>query len=113
MFALVLVANGSIASAAPDRTIVALHPTEVVDTSDTEAARVHAQVAIALARRGAELTPSEDVVTYLRTLPHRGCADLIDADRRDCLGKLAKNVGANRTIPLTVAPYAGSRVVIT
>lgn len=92
---------------------VALHPSEVVDASTSDSENVHALVTTELIRRGANLVPSDGVTKFLGGRPQGGCAALDDKARVDCLAELARSTGADRSILVNVAPYAGDRVVLT
>lgn len=92
---------------------VALHPSEVVDASASDAENVHALVTTELIRRGANLVSSDAVAKFLSGKGPGGCAPLDESARVACLAELAKSTGADRAILVNVAPYAGNNVVLT
>src|SRR5687768_7250714 len=83
---------------------VALHPSEVVDATPKDAARVHALIERELIRAGAALVPSTDVKRFLAKRADRSCAALGDAERTRCLGELARSAQVDRAVLITVAP---------
>jgi cell division septation protein DedD len=92
---------------------VALHASEVVDATGADAAQIHALVAAEIARRGASLAGSDEVSAFLSRRPDRSCAALNDAERTRCLADLARGLNADRSVLVTVAPYAGERIILT
>jgi hypothetical protein len=92
---------------------VALHASEVVDATGADAAQIHALVAAEISRRGADLAGSDEVAAFLSRRPDRSCAALNDADRTRCLADLARGLNADRSVLVTVAPYAGERIILT
>lgn len=94
---------------------LALHPSEIVDAQPEEAARLQALVAAELQKQGTTLAPEPTVQSALVT--QRGgrgtCADVQDEDRVTCLARLARAVGADRSVLITAAPWAGDRVILT
>lgn len=91
--------------------LVALHPSEVVDAAPKDADRIHALVAAELLRRGVNLAPSEKVQAFISK--SGSCAEQTEHDRSECLHQLAKAVDASRALLITVAPWAGDKIVLT
>jgi hypothetical protein len=103
----------SFAESATRTVRVALHASEVVDATAADAAQIHALVVSEIARRGANLAGSEDVAAFLSSRADRSCAALSDSERIRCLGELARGLGADRSVLVTIAPYAGERIILT
>ncbi|HZA14027.1 MAG TPA: hypothetical protein VE618_06010 [Myxococcaceae bacterium] len=104
---------GTSASAAAPRVRVALHLSEVVDATPNDVARVHAIVAETLSRHGAKLAGPDRVEAFFAARPQHSCAPLSDVERTQCLAELARGVDADRSVLVTVAPYAGERIILT
>jgi len=92
--------------------VVALHRTEIVGEQPENSEVLHALVAAELIRRGASLAPSEGVQAFLAK-KDGSCLPLPDAQRTTCLVELAKAVGAQRTLILTVAPYVPKKIILS
>ncbi|MBX5484435.1 MAG: hypothetical protein IRZ16_21650 [Myxococcaceae bacterium] len=102
--------------AAPTETSkpIALHPSEIVDATPEDAERIQLLVVTAILARGAVLAPAGSITQALAARGKPGtCADLQDDTRVACLAELARAVGADRSLLITVAPWAGDRVILT
>jgi hypothetical protein len=104
---------GTTASVAAPAVRVALHLSEVVDATPDDVARVHAIVSETLSRRGANLAGSDRIDAFFAARPPHSCAPLTDAERTQCLAELARGVDADRSVLVTIAPYAGERIILT
>lgn len=90
--------------------MVALHPSEVLEGSDQDSARVHAVVVEEFSRRGPLAAP--DVVK--KAIASSGsCTALDEQERLSCLGALAQRVGADRAILISIAPWAGDKMILS
>jgi hypothetical protein len=104
---------GTEAFAAAPAVRVALHASEVVDATPNDAVKVHALVTDTITSRGANLAGADRVEAFLASRPEHSCAPLSDAERTQCLAELARGVDADRSVLVTVAPYAGERIILT
>ena len=104
---------GTAASAAAPPVKVALHVSEVVDATPNDVAKVHAIVTETISRQGANLAGADRVEAFLASRPEHSCAPLGDSERTRCLAELAREVEADRSVLVTVAPYAGERIILT
>ncbi len=98
------------ASAAAPR--IGLHRSEIVGTGPKTTNALHALVAAELAQRGVELAPADEVTKFLKTRKKRSCLALPEALRTPCLSDLARTVGADRSLVITISPAVKDKLLL-
>ncbi|MGA9520196.1 MAG: hypothetical protein WBV82_01955, partial [Myxococcaceae bacterium] len=99
------------ASAAAPR--IALHRSEVVGDRSMLTDELHALVDAELVERGVQLAPAAEVKAFLATRRKRSCLALPEALRPACLSDLARTVGADRTLVITISPALKGKLLLS
>lgn len=101
---------GATPAAAAPQPVVALYPPEIVG-DDSASERLRAAVASAVAARAVTLAPTEAVLRHIDA--HGDCVERIDEERSRCLQRLARDVGADHALLITIAPKAAGKVQLS